>query len=348
MGVVAHIGQRIGAVTLAGVTERTAGPADPSPGRSGPDDDAPRRTSWRAAPGLAARGALVGAAEAVPGISGGTVALVVGLYDDLIHAAGRVVHAARQAVAGVLGRTGLGPAGRTLRGVDWPLLVPVLTAMAVVALLALRTIAPLLEQHPVPMRALFFGIIAVSVAVPLRLMPERVRVRDGVLLVAGAVAGFVLTGLPPATVDEPSLWYVFLGAAIAINALVLPGVSGSFVLVALGLYVHVERALDARDLAFVATFLVGATLGLASFVRLLQWLLDHRRQATMAVLGGLMAGSLRALWPWQDDDRTLLAPEGSVAGPLALAVVGAAVVVVALVLQARRTASAAPAGPAGS
>ncbi len=346
MRVVGHAGQGIGAATVAGVTARTAGAGEPTDRSAQPPgtlDDAPRRTPWRAAPGLVVRGGLVGAAEAVPGISGGTVALVVGLYDDLIHAAGRVVHAARQAVTGVLGRSGLGPAARTLRGVDWPLLVPVLTAMAVVALLALRTIAPLLEEHPVPMRALFFGIIAVSVAVPLRLMPDRFRVRDGVLLATGAVAGFVLTGLPPATVEDPSLWYVFLGAAIAINALVLPGVSGSFVLVALGLYVHLERALDGFDVAFVATFLVGATLGLASFVRLLQWLLDHRRQATMAVLGGLMAGSLRALWPWQDDDRTLLAPEGSVLGPLALAVAGAVVVLVAIVWEARRGRPAAPA-----
>jgi putative membrane protein len=181
----------------------------------------------------------------------------------------------------------------------------------------------------------FFGMIVVSVAVPLRLMPGRFRALDGALLVVAAVVGFLLTSLPPGQVDDPSLWFVFLGAAIAINALVLPGVSGSFVLLAMGLYVPVQQALSDRDLAFVGAFVLGAAVGLASFVKLLQWLLHHRRQTTMAVLAGLMIGSLRALWPWQEEDGTLLAPTGSVVVPVLLALAGAAVVAGAMVWEAR-------------
>ncbi|WP_251152614.1 DUF368 domain-containing protein [Cellulosimicrobium sp. Marseille-Q4280] len=294
-----------------------------------------RRTSWRSAPASAVRGGLVGAAESVPGISGGTIALVVGLYDDLIDAASELLHAARELVVGVVRRRGVAPAVAALRAVDWPLLVPVLLGMLVVLLLSLRLIAPLLESHPVPVRSVFFGMIVVSVAVPLRLMPGRFRALDGALLVVAAVVGFLLTSLPPGQVDDPSLWFVFLGAAIAINALVLPGVSGSFVLLAMGLYVPVQQALSDRDLAFVGAFVLGAAVGLASFVKLLQWLLHHRRQTTMAVLAGLMIGSLRALWPWQEEDGTLLAPTGSVVVPVLLALAGAAVVAGAMVWEAR-------------
>ncbi|WP_454850747.1 DUF368 domain-containing protein [Promicromonospora soli] len=294
------------------------------------------KTPWSAAPGNAVRGGLVGAAESVPGISGGTIALVVGLYDGLLGAASQVVHAGRELVQGVAGRRGLRPAAAALRQVDWPLLVPVLAGMVVILLVSLNTIAPLLESNPVPMRALFFGMIAVSVSVPLRMMPGRFRPLDVALLVGGAVAAFFLTGLPAAEVADPPLWLVFVGAAIAINALVLPGISGSFVLLAMGLYVPVQEALHDRDLAFVGTFVLGAAIGLGSFVKLLHWLLEHRRQVTMALLAGLMLGSLRALWPWQDEAGGLLAPEGGVVVPVLLAVLGAAVVLAAIWWEARR------------
>ncbi|MFC8192647.1 DUF368 domain-containing protein [Cellulomonas sp. NPDC057328] len=320
---------------------------DPAPCDAAPSDtDRPgpapsdRRTSWSHAPLDAVRGGLIGAAESVPGISGGTIALVVGLYDRLVDAAGHVVHAGRALVTGLSRREGTAEAVAALRRVDWRLLIPVLIGMVVVLLVSLRTIAPLLESHPVPTRAVFLGMIAASVVVPLQMMPRRFRALDALLLAVGAVAAFLLAGLAPAEVADPSLWYVFLGAALAINALVLPGVSGSALLVVLGLYVPVQAALDDRDLAFVGVFMLGAAVGLASFVKLLQWLLHQRRQGTMAVLAGLMIGSLRALWPWQDEDRGLLAPSGDLLGPVLLAVAGAAVVLVLVVWERRRIARA--------
>ena len=281
------------------------------------------------------RGGLVGAAESVPGISGGTIALVVGLYDDLIDSASQLVHALREFVTGITRGRGAMAGVQALRQVNWPLLVPVLAGMAVVLLLSLKLIAPLLESHPVPTRAVFFGMIAVSIAVPLRLLPHRFRVLDGMLFVVAAVAAFLLTGLPAAEVSEPALWFVFAGAALAINALVLPGVSGSFLLVVMGLYIPVQQAVEARDLAFLGAFALGAVVGLGSFVKVLQWLLHHRRQGTMAVLGGLMLGSLRSLWPWQSEAGALLAPTGSVLGPVLLVLAGAGVVLTAILWEAR-------------
>ncbi|WP_402373506.1 DUF368 domain-containing protein [Isoptericola rhizosphaerae] len=299
----------------------------------------PAGTTWRAAPGLALRGGFVGMAESVPGISGGTIALVTGLYDRLLTGANQVVHAGRELVQGVAQGKGLRPAGRALRAVDWRFLLPVLVGMAVFLLVSLSVVAPLVESHPVMMRALFFGMIAVAVVVPLRMMPHRFRLLDGAILVPSVVVGFFLVGLPPAEVAEPSLWYVFVGAAIAINALVLPGVSGSTLLLVMGLYVPVQQAVQDRDLAFVGAFALGAVAGLASFVKLLHWLLEHRRQVTMAVLAGLMIGSLRALWPWQDADQGLLAPPGAgtVVGPALLAVAGAAVVGAAIWWESSRS-----------
>lgn len=315
----------------------TPGPLREGSGRRHPAT--PARTRWAHAPGNAVRGGLVGAAESVPGISGGTIALVVGLYDQLLTAASQVVHAGRELVQGVATRRGLRPAVRALREVDWRFLLPVLAGMVVVLLVSLNTIAPLLESEPVPMRGLFFGMIAVSVAVPLRMMPVRFRPLDAALLVGAAVVAFFLTGLPPQEVTDPPLWAVFLAAALAINALVLPGVSGSTLLVVMGMYVPVQQALHDRDLGFVGAFMLGAAVGLASFVKLLHWLLEHRRQGTMAVLAGLMIGSLRALWPWQDERGGLLPPPGAgdVVVPLLLAVLGAAIVLLALWWEARRT-----------
>jgi putative membrane protein len=308
------------------------------------------RTTWSRAPWHAARGGLIGAAESVPGISGGTVALVVGLYDELIAAAAHVVHAGRAFVVGVVRRRGTAEAGAALRRVDWRLVLPVLAGMAVVLVLSLRTLAPLLESHPVPTRAVFAGMIAASLAVPLGMMPARPRVRDAASALVAAVAAFLLTGIPPVAIEEPSLWYVVLGAAIAINALVVPGLSGSALLVVLGLYVPVQAALDGRDAAFVGAFVLGAALGFAAFVRTLQWLLHERRQVTMAVVTGLMIGSLRALWPWQDDDRGLLAPQGDVGQVVALVVAGAVVVGGLVAWERRRAAraraAAEPAAPA--
>lgn len=294
------------------------------------------RTSWRSAPFNAVRGGAIGAAEGVPGISGGTIALVVGLYDQLIDAAGELLHAARALVTGAGRRQGLGPGLRALKEIDWPLLLPVFAGMAAVLLLTLKTVAPLLESRPVPMRALFFGMIAVSIAVPIRMMPQRFRALDVVLLLVAAVAAFFLTGLPESEIADPSLWLVFFGAAVAINALVLPGVSGSFLLLAMGLYVHVQHALDELDLAFIAVFALGAMVSLGSFVKLLQWLLHHRRQATMAVLAGLMLGSLRSLWPWQTEQHTLQAPSGWLVGPILLALLGAALVLAAMIWESKQ------------
>jgi len=128
---------------------------------------------------------------------------------------------------------------------------------------------------------------------------------------------------------------VALAAAVAICALVLPGVSGSFLLLSFGLYEPTLQAVNDRDLVYLGAFAIGAIIGLGSFVTLLKWLLAHRAAITLAILTGLMVGSLRALWPWESENRDLLAPTEAVGPALLMALAGVLVVVVLLVIERR-------------
>lgn len=299
-----------------------------------------------------ARGFLIGMAELVPGVSGGTVALVTGVYDELIDSASHVVAAARRLVTGP---DRLRSAAAELRRTDWWLVVPVLAGMAAAVLSMAGVMGGFVTDHPEHARGLFFGLVATSVVVPVSMLPRDShrtgahRARDAALVALAAGSAFWLTGLASSrVVAEPPPVVVFAAAAVAICALVVPGVSGSFFLLAVGLYQPTMSAIDARDLGYVAVFAAGATLGLASFVKLLHHLLHHHRRGTLLVMVGLMLGSLRALWPWQGEGAVvdgehkgtgaLLWPTTPVAGPVLLALLGVAVVLVAFAVERRVTA----------
>ena len=280
------------------------------------------------------RGALIGVAEVIPGVSGGTVALIVGLYRKLIDAIADVVLAGRRLITGP--RSDVSP---LIRGLPWAMLIPVAIGMVAAVILGARIIEPLLETHPEQMRALFLGLVAAGIVVPLGILlrtpPGGFSWRDAVLIVVAAAAAALLTGLPPGDVTDPPLIVVFLAAAVAICALVLPGVSGSFFLLSVGLYATTIAAVNERNFAYLAVFALGAIFGLAAFVSFLRWLLDHHTRITMAIIVGLMLGSLRALWPWQDDDRGLLAPSTDVLSVVLLALAGVAIVAVLLWVERR-------------
>jgi putative membrane protein len=280
----------------------------------------------------------MGAAEVIPGVSGGTVALIVGVYRTLIDAIANAVLAARQ----LLGLASGGPSAprfmTTLRSLPWSLLIPLGIGMGIALVLGARFLEPLLVTHPIQMRALFFGLVLAGVYVPARMVRSAGgawRTVDYVVALVVAIVMFFAVGLPQANISDPSPLVVFLSAAVAICALVLPGVSGSFLLYTLGLYETTISAVNDRNIAYLAVFALGAIVGLALFVTLLKWLLAHRTRATLVVITGLMVGSLRALWPWQDDDRGLLAPTSDVASAIALAVLGVLIVVGLMVAERR-------------
>ncbi len=303
----------------------------------------PAKRSTRLLPLDLARGFLIGCAELVPGVSGGTVALVTGVYEQLIDSASHVIGAAKVLVTGPDRRASV---VAQLRRTDWRLVIPVLLGMVTAVLTIAGVMSAFVTDRPEHARGLFFGLVALSIIVPLRMAPpaHRHKAIDVVLVALAAVIAFVLVGLAGGgTVSDPPMYVVFFAASVAICALVVPGVSGSFLLLAVGLYTVTLDAVSERDLVYIAVFGAGAALGLASFVPLLNYLLRVHRRTTLIVMTGLMIGSLRALWPWQaapqgggEGPGALLVPTAPLVGPLLLMVAGAVLVLALVAFQAHR------------
>jgi putative membrane protein len=250
------------------------------------------------------QGLMMGAADVVPGVSGGTVALIVGIYERLVGS----IRAGASAAVYVL-RGNLREMRARLGEVHWSLVLPLGFGIVTALVVGARFIPGILEAHPERARGLFFGLIAGSVAIPWRRIAVHRRVHY-LAAVGAAATAFLLVGLPPREVVNPSLIAVFAAASVAICAMILPGVSGSFLLLVMGIYETTLRALSGRDIPYIAVFIAGAVVGLGLFSKVLEFCLRRYHDLTMAILVGLMLGSLRALWPWLDLDRRLHAPPG--------------------------------------
>ena len=274
------------------------------------------------------RGFLIGLAEIVPGVSGGTVALIVGVYQTLIRSASSLVQAL---VVGL--RSGPAAVRAPWRDISWSIVVPVGVGMVAGIFLGAWLLEPVLEDYPVLTRAVFAGLILASLWVPLQMVGSRWTPALALAALASASVVFLALGLPGAALPSDSLFWVAPAAALAVCALVLPGVSGSYLLLTLGMYEPTLSAVNDRDGAYLAVFVLGALLGLGVFVRGLQWLLANHFAITLAIMTGLMLGSLRALWPWQGPTGELLAPGADVVMVAILASAGFLVVVGMIVTQ---------------
>lgn len=281
------------------------------------------------------RGALMGSAEVVPGVSGGTLALIVGIYQTLINSIADLVLSVRQLVGLAPGKASTKTAVSTFKSLPWRLLIPVAIGMGAAVILGAKLIEPLLDEQPIAMKALFFGLVIAGTYVPAHMVTKVGGWSPSFILLGliSAVFVFFLTGLPQGNMADPSLIVVFFSASIAICALVLPGVSGSFLLLTVGMYDPTIAAVNDRNFAYLIVFALGAVLGLAIFVSLLKWLLENRARVTLVIITGLMLGSLRALWPWQGPERELLAPTDQIGIALLLFIAGAAFVAILLILE---------------
>lgn len=292
------------------------------------------RSGLREVPLNLARGVAMGAADAVPGVSGGTVALVVGIYPRLV--------ASVRAGSLVLSRAlsaDLRGAAAAWRTIEWTLIAPLLAGIATAILVVAGVLEALLIEHPIPMAGLILGLVLGSTILALRLLDHRTA-RVWGLIALSALAFFVLLGLTPENSTDAGglpLPAYFVGGAIAICAMILPGISGAFLLVAIGMYGPVLAALNDRDLPVIVVFVLGCVVGLALFSRVLHWGLSHHYDVVLAVMIGLMIGSLRVLWPWPDGVGSvrLEAPQDELGPALVLFVLGVAVVL-AMDLVARR------------
>ncbi len=279
----------------------------------------------------------MGAADVVPGVSGGTMAFILGIYDELISAIHAVNIRFVRRLIGLRWR-------EAFAEFPWRFLLALGMGIGLAIVILSRPLSHALQTSPSLVWAFFFGLVLASVLV----VRKRVRRWTPATIALGLVAvvgAYILVGLTP-TETPNDAWFIFISGAIAICAMILPGISGSFILVLLGKYQHILGAVTRLDVATLAIFVAGCAVGIIAFARVLRWLLRHHHDPTVAALAGFMLGSLRKVWPWKDavDAQANVLP-GAFTPEVALAL-GLMVVGVALVIAIDRLAERAQAAPA--
>jgi putative membrane protein len=253
--------------------------------------------------GLVARGFVMGSADVVPGVSGGTMAFILGIYEELIDS---IRAAARppfwKALVGLR-------IGEALKAVNAGFLIALLSGILLAVLSLAKGLEWLLENQPVYLWSFFFGLVLASVWTVSKRIPRWSPQLIGALLV-GTVGAYIVVGLVPLQTPE-SAWYLFLSGALAICAMILPGISGSFILVLLGKYQFILGAVNDRDLMTIAIVGAGAVVGIVTFAQVLGWLFKRYHDLAVAVLIGLMVGSLRKIWPWKEVLATITDRHGA-------------------------------------
>ncbi|MBA53368.1 MAG: DUF368 domain-containing protein [Pseudomonadales bacterium] len=249
------------------------------------------------------KGMAMGAADIVPGVSGGTVAFITGIYEKLIDSIGSL----GPGTLSILVKQGPLAAWRSFNGSFLlTLMLGILTSIFTLS----KLLSHLLQTQPELLWSFFFGLILISAIHIGRQIPKW-HVATVVALMAGALAAFVITLISPQQLALNPLT-LFIAGSIAICAMVLPGISGSFILLLMGMYAHVIGAVKALDLVNLGIFAAGCLVGLLLFTRLLSWLLHHHHNVTMAVLTGFMLGSLNKVWPWKHTLSTRINSHGEV------------------------------------
>ena len=247
---------------------------------------------------LILKGMAMGFAEAIPGVSGGTIAFITGIYERLLNAIGNILG---PKVIGTLRRDGLAAAWKAA---DGGFILQLGIGMVAGLAVAVVTITELLEAYPPVVWAFFFGLI-ISSAVYVAKQVDKWNVLNFIILAIGLGTAFLLTSVNPLS-GSSNLFLIFLAGTVAISALILPGISGSFILLILGMYTIVFGAvrnlgnLDVDALAIVGVFALGCLVGLALFSRVLSYTFKTFPDQTLALLTGFMLGSLGKLWPWRN------------------------------------------------
>lgn len=237
------------------------------------------------------KGMAMGAADVVPGVSGGTIAFISGIYEELLQS----ISSVNLGVLKTLKNDGLATAWKQVNG---NFLAALLLGVAISVASLAKLISWLLEAHPVLLWSFFFGLVLASVLY-IGKQIERWNIASVVLMLVGAVLAYYITTLNPMVSENSSPLFLFLAGALAICAMILPGISGSFILVLLGAYKAILAAVNQRDLFTIAVVGLGAIVGLLSFSRILKWLFAHYKNYTLAVLTGFILGSLNKIWPWK-------------------------------------------------
>lgn len=251
---------------------------------------------------LLLKGMAMGAADVVPGVSGGTIAFITGIYEELIETISRFNLQAIQ----LLFKKGIKECWTYING---SFLVVLLSGIALSIITLAKVITGLLETYPIAVWSFFFGLVVASIP----LVGRKVKFWKGsryFAFVAGAIIAFLITQLPP--VPNPEVeWYLFVSGMVAICAMILPGISGSFILLLMGSYITVLDAVNNRDITLIAIFGAGCVVGLLSFSRLLKFMFRRFHDITVAILSGFLLGSLNKIWPWKNVLETVTKHAGT-------------------------------------
>lgn len=237
------------------------------------------------------KGLAMGAADVVPGVSGGTIAFITGIYDTLLESIRRV----NPSLITILRRQGIKAAFNHINGF---FLLSLFSGIITSILTLAKLISWLLTSHPIPLWSFFFGLILVSVYHVLRQV-ERLDLLRWFCALLGLAFAYSITVLQPLEMDPTQINIVIAGG-VAICAMILPGISGSFILLLIGMYAPVLGAAKAMQVDVLMLFALGCVCGLLTFSHLLSWLLRLFRDATLMFLTGLMAGTLPKIWPWKE------------------------------------------------
>jgi len=245
----------------------------------------------------------MGASDVVPGVSGGTMAFILGIYEELIDAIKSFDLKSLKLLVTLKIRL-------LLDHISWRFLLAVGLGILIAIFSLARVLSWLLQNRPVLIWSFFLGLILASVVSVSRRI-EKWHILTCLCLLGGMIGTYFLVGLVP--VSTPTTpWFLFLCGAIAICAMILPGISGSFILVLLGKYQFVLGAVNDRNFVVLSIVAAGACVGVALFSRLLGWLLNRYHDLMVAILTGLMLGSLRKVWPWKETIESLVDIHGRV------------------------------------
>lgn len=250
---------------------------------------------------IAFKGMAMGAADAVPGVSGGTIAFISGIYEELISSINQV----NLSLLKTLKKDGLKAVWQQVNG---NFLLALIIGIFVSFVSFMRLAKYLLEHHPIHIWAFFFGLVLASIIY----VAKQIKQWNLTSILSLSIAAFIayyITTLPSLANNDSSL-FLFIAAAIAICAMILPGISGAFILVLLGAYKTLSTAFHDFNIKNILIFVTGAVVGLLSFSKLLKWLFSNYKNTTLAALTGFIIGSLNKIWPWKETLTTRIDTNG--------------------------------------
>ncbi|MFC5625385.1 DUF368 domain-containing protein [Algoriphagus winogradskyi] len=236
------------------------------------------------------KGMGMGAADIVPGVSGGSIALITGIYEELLNSINSVNGDSLKLLLKF-------EFNKFFQSINGAFLLSLLLGIMTSIFSLSKLITYLMAEHPIPLWSFFCGLILVSAFLILKDI-KKWSIGVIIALIIGTVSAYFITDLPP-TSSPDALWFTFVAGAIAICAMILPGISGSFLLLILGKYEPILNAVSERNFATLGVFALGCIVGLLSFSRVISWLLKYFYSITIGLLSGFMLGSINKLWPWK-------------------------------------------------